>query len=74
MAAKIVSINRGPALTFWTAVIAERLAFAEDEGLSLGKALAGTSKVRRRYEARSTDRSAGSSAAVGLYRRGKHGH
>jgi hypothetical protein len=36
-----ISINRAPVLTLWAAVVAERLGFNEDEGLSLGKALAG---------------------------------
>jgi hypothetical protein len=36
-----ISINRAPVLTLWAAVVAERLGFAEDEALTLGKALAG---------------------------------
>lgn len=50
MASKIISINRAPVLTLWAAVVAERIGFDEDEGLSLGKALAGLtaqSKGRR---------------------------
>ena len=41
MPSKTISINRAPVLTLWAAVVAERLGFDEDEGLSLGKALAG---------------------------------
>jgi len=41
MTSKTISINRAPVLTLWAAVVAERLGFNEDEGLSLGKALAG---------------------------------
>jgi hypothetical protein len=41
MTSKTISINRAPVLTLWAAVVAERLGFDEDEGLSLGKALAG---------------------------------
>jgi hypothetical protein len=41
MAKKTISINRAPVLTLWTAVVAQRLGFAEDEALSLGKAVAG---------------------------------
>lgn len=47
---KTISINRAPVLTLWTAVVAERLGFREDEALTLGKALAGLnaqSKGRR---------------------------
>ena len=36
-----ISINRAPVFTLWAAVVAERLGFAEDEALSLGKAVAG---------------------------------
>jgi hypothetical protein len=36
-----ISINRAPVLTLWAAVVAQRLGFAEDEALTLGKALAG---------------------------------
>jgi hypothetical protein len=45
-----ISINRAPVLTLWAAVVARRLGFAEDEALTLGKALAGLnaySKGRR---------------------------
>ena len=45
-----ILINRAPVLTLWAAVVAERLGFARDEALSLGKALAGLnaqSKGRR---------------------------
>jgi hypothetical protein len=41
MTSKTISINRAPVLTLWAAVVAEQLGFDEDEGLSLGKALAG---------------------------------
>ncbi len=36
-----VTINRAPVLTLWAAVVAERLGFARDEALTLGKAVAG---------------------------------
>jgi len=36
-----VTINRAPVFTLWAAVVAQRLGFAEDEALSLGKAVAG---------------------------------
>jgi hypothetical protein len=38
---KTVTINRGPVLTLWAAVVAERLGFARKEALTLGKAVAG---------------------------------
>jgi hypothetical protein len=41
MSSKSISINRAPVLTLWAAVVAERFGFDENEGLSLGKALAG---------------------------------
>ena len=41
MTSKTISINRAPVLTLWAAVVAERIGFDEEEGLSLGKALAG---------------------------------
>jgi hypothetical protein len=43
MTSKTIStnINRALVLTLWAAIVAERLGFDEDEGLSLGKALAG---------------------------------
>ena len=41
MATRTVSINRAPVLTLWAAVVAQRLGFAEDEALTLGKAVAG---------------------------------
>ena len=50
MAARTIFINRAPVLTLWAAVVAQRLGFAEDEALSLGKAVAGLnaqSKGRR---------------------------
>ena len=41
--AKITSvvINRAPVLTLWAAIVAERLGFARDEALTLGKSMAG---------------------------------
>src|SRR3954468_536326 len=36
-----ISINRAPVLTLWAAVVAQRLDFAEDEALTLGRAVAG---------------------------------
>jgi hypothetical protein len=36
-----ISINRAPVLTLWSAVVARRLGFDEDEALTLGKAVAG---------------------------------
>ena len=36
-----VMINRAPVLTLWSAVVAERLGFSEEEALSLGRAVAG---------------------------------
>lgn len=50
MGREIVLVNRAPVLTLWAAVVAERLGYARDESLSLGKALAGLnaqSKGRR---------------------------
>ena len=50
MAARVVRINRAPALTLWAAVVAERMGFDRDEALSLGRAVAGLnaqSKGRR---------------------------
>jgi hypothetical protein len=41
MAAKTISVNRAPVLTLWAAVVAQRFGFAEDEALTLGKAVAG---------------------------------
>src|SRR3977135_455434 len=41
MATRTLPINRAPALTLWAAVVAQRLGFAEDEALTLGKAVAG---------------------------------
>lgn len=37
----VVSINRAPVLTLWSAVVAECLGFDPDEALTLGKAVAG---------------------------------
>src|SRR6185437_2031350 len=50
MASKTISINRAPVLTLWATVVAQRLGFAEDEALTLGRAVAGLnaySKGRR---------------------------
>ncbi|HEU5407423.1 MAG TPA: hypothetical protein VFU48_06625 [Nitrospira sp.] len=50
MTSKTISINRAPVLTLWATVIAQRLGFAEDEALTLGRAVAGLnaySKGRR---------------------------
>ena len=38
---RLVTINRAPVLTLWAAVVAERLGFAWDEALTLGRAVAG---------------------------------
>ena len=50
MADRKILINRAPVLTLWATTVAERLGFAQDEALSLGKAVAGLtaqSKGRR---------------------------
>src|ERR1700758_908025 len=50
MTKKPISINRAPVLTLGAAVVAQRLGFAEDEALTLGRAVAGLnaySKGRR---------------------------
>jgi len=36
-----IRINRAPVLTLWASVVAERLGFAHDEALTLGKVVAG---------------------------------
>ena len=36
-----IEINRAPVMTLWTAVVAERLGYARDEALTLGRAVAG---------------------------------
>ncbi len=36
-----IRINRAPVLTLWAAIVAERLGFARDEALTLGRAVAG---------------------------------
>lgn len=36
-----VAVNRAPVLTLWAAVVAQRLGFARDEALTLGRAVAG---------------------------------
>ena len=41
MESPIVLVNRAPVLTLWAAVVAERLGFAHDEALTLGRAVAG---------------------------------
>ena len=41
MAEHKILINRAPVLTLWATTVGERLGFDEDEGLSLGKAVAG---------------------------------
>jgi hypothetical protein len=41
MTSKTISINRAPVLTLWAAVVAQRLGFAEDEALTIGRAVAG---------------------------------
>jgi hypothetical protein len=40
-ARETVTINRAPVLALWAAVVAERLGFARDEALTLGKSVAG---------------------------------
>lgn len=40
-ARKAIMINRAPVLTLWAAIVAERLGFARDEALTLGRAVAG---------------------------------
>lgn len=39
--ARTIEVNRAPVLTLWAAVVAERLGFARDEALTLGRAVAG---------------------------------
>jgi hypothetical protein len=41
MQAHDLKINRALVLTLWATVVAERLGFAPDEALSLGRAVAG---------------------------------
>ena len=41
MAKDTVTVNRAPVLTLWAAVVAERMGYAPDEALTLGKAVAG---------------------------------
>ena len=36
-----IHINRAPVMTLWAAVVAERLGYARDEALTLGRAVAG---------------------------------
>jgi hypothetical protein len=38
---RTITINRAPVLTLWAAVVAERIGFARDEALTLGRAVAG---------------------------------
>jgi hypothetical protein len=50
MARNTVTVNRAPVLTLWAAVVAERMGYAWEEALTLGKAVAGLtaqSKGRR---------------------------
>jgi hypothetical protein len=47
MPSKTISINRAPVLTLWASVVAERLGFDQDEGLSLAKALAGLTALSK---------------------------
>jgi hypothetical protein len=50
MATHTVNINRAPVLTLWATVVAERLGYAHETALTLGKAVAGLnaqSKGRR---------------------------
>lgn len=50
MTTRPIAINRAPVLTLWATVVAQRLGFAEDEALTLGRAVAGLnaySKGRR---------------------------
>jgi hypothetical protein len=50
VAKRTISINRAPVLTLWAAVVAQRLGFAADEALTLGRVVAGLnaySKGRR---------------------------
>jgi hypothetical protein len=45
-----IQVNRAPVLTLWAAVVAERMGYARDTALTLGKAVAGLnaqSKGRR---------------------------
>jgi hypothetical protein len=41
MAKSSITVNRAPVLTLWAAVVAERLGFATEAALTLGKAVAG---------------------------------
>src|SRR5437667_8671975 len=41
MTNQTITTNRAPVLTLWATVVAKRLGFAEDEALTLAKALAG---------------------------------
>lgn len=41
MVKNVVTVNRAPVLTLWSAVVAERLGFDHDEALTLGRAVAG---------------------------------
>ena len=46
MPSKTISIDRAPVLTLWAPVEAERLAFDEDEAMSLEKCMAGLAAQR----------------------------
>ena len=37
----VITINRGPVLTLWATIVAERLGFDHEEALTLGRAVAG---------------------------------
>jgi len=41
VAVSTIEINRAPVMTLWAAVVAERLGYARDEALTLGRAVAG---------------------------------
>ena len=50
MAEKKVRVNRAPVMTLWAAIVAERLGYAHEEALTLGRGVAGLnaqSKGRR---------------------------
>lgn len=40
-AVRTVKVNRAPVLTLWAAVVAERMGFARDEALTMGRVVAG---------------------------------
>jgi hypothetical protein len=55
-----VTINRAPVLTLWAAIVAERLGFAREEALTLGKSMAG-------LNAQSKGRALGIFSSAGTY-------